>query len=37
MMRKSSILDVEIEELKRSYTDDRPENCEGYLGYEEEP
>jgi hypothetical protein len=30
-------LDVEIEELKKTYTDDRPENCEGLLGYEEEP
>jgi len=30
-------LTIEIEEIKKTYTDDRPENCEGVLGYEEEP
>lgn len=34
-MRKTVILDLEIEELKKIFTDDRPENCEGVLGYEE--
>jgi len=28
------VLNLEIEELKKSYTDDRPENCDGILGYE---
>jgi len=30
-------LELEIEDLKETYTDDRPENCEGILGYEQEP
>jgi hypothetical protein len=37
MKRKTNILEVEIEELKKSYNDERPENWDGILGYEEEP
>jgi len=31
------ILEVELEELKKAVVNDRPENCEGILGYEEDP
>jgi len=34
IMRKTVILETEIEELIKVATDDRPENCEGMLGYE---
>jgi len=30
------ILEIELEELRKAATDDRPENCEGILGYEED-
>jgi len=34
--RKTVILETEIEELEKVASNDRPENCEGLLGYEEE-
>lgn len=36
IQRKTVILEVELEELRKTATNDRPENCEGILGYEEE-
>lgn len=36
IIRKTVILDLELEELRKIATDDRPENCEGVLGYEED-
>lgn len=36
-MRKTVVLEAEIESLKKSYTDDVPQNAEGILGYEQTP
>jgi len=36
LQRKIVLLEAEIEEIKKTYTDIRPENSDGVLGYEEE-
>jgi len=35
--KKTAVLEIEIQELEKVAANDRPENCEGMLGYEEEP